>query len=107
MDYPDYNDGGLLCANLDGSDIKTVVPKCSSHTPKQCVIHQEAQKVYFTWKVESDYKDQNPWYVGIAISKKLGKIFWSPKGFPKASVGRILSSDLELPQGMLDLSIPW
>lgn len=132
MGYPDYNDGELLSADLDGSDIRSVVPKGSTHTPKQCVIDQEAQKVYFSdreglrvmrvdidgsnlqtlvqtgdWKVESDYKDQTRWCVGIAISKKLGKMFWSQKGFSKASVGRIFSADLEMPQGILLLPSAW
>ena len=41
------------------------------------------------------------WCVGIAISRRLGNVFWSQKGFSKAGTGRIFSANLEMPAGAM------
>lgn len=124
MGNPGGNDGAIYSANLDGSDIKTVVPTGKVHTPKQCTIDQKAKKLYFcdreglrvmrvnldgsgleTLVQTGDWErdgsdDQTKWCVGITVSQKQQKIFWTQKGFSKANTGRILSASLDVPKGM-------
>lgn len=124
MGTPNKNDGAVYSANLDGSDVKTVIPSGDTHTPKECVIDQDARKLYFCdreglrvmrvnldgseletlvktgdWENSSDGGDQMKWCVGIAVSRKLGRFYWTQKGFSKASQGRILSAKIDMPQG--------
>lgn len=40
MGHPKENDGAVQSANLDGSDVKYVVPPGKVHTPKQLTIDQ-------------------------------------------------------------------
>lgn len=126
MGNPAENDGAIYSAALDGSDIKVVVAAGSVHTPKECLIDQEGNKLYFCdreglrvmrvnldgsdletliqngdWKDANEQHDQTKWCVGITISKKLGKIYWTQKGYSKSSSGRIFSAGLEIPKGAL------
>ena len=41
------NNGSIQSANLDGSDVQYVLAPGEVHTPKQMVIDQEANKIYF------------------------------------------------------------
>ena len=125
MGNPVANDGAVYSAKLDGSDIQTLVPPAAVHTPKQCVVDQHTKKLYFTdregmrvmrvdldgsnhetlvqngdWKVDTDrMTDQRNWCVGITLSHKLGKFFWTQKGFSKSGTGRIFCANMEMPQG--------
>jgi hypothetical protein len=126
MGNPTQNDGAIYSAALNGSDMKLVLKPGDAHTPKECVIDQEGSKLYFCdreglrvmrvnldgseletliqtgdWKEANDQHDQTKWCVGIAISKKLGKIYWTQKGYSKGSGGRIFSAGLEMPKGAL------
>jgi hypothetical protein len=47
MGIPSANDGIVQSCKLDGSDIETVIPTGSVHTPKQLIIDQENDKLYF------------------------------------------------------------
>jgi hypothetical protein len=124
MGSPKANDGTVYSADLDGSDRVVVVKSGDVHTPKECVIDQEAQKLYFCdreglrvmrvnldgsdletliqtgdWKSESESADQDKWCVGIAVSRKLNKIYWTQKSYSKAGAGKIFSAGLEIPKG--------
>ncbi|KAF2720982.1 hypothetical protein K431DRAFT_303837 [Polychaeton citri CBS 116435] len=125
MGVPPKNDGSVWSAKLDGSDIKTVVPSGQVHTPKQLHIDQEANKLYFCdreglrvmrcnldgsdleaiiqtgdWQKEEEMKqDGTYWPVGITVSKKLNKFFWTQKGGAKANTGRIFAASIDMPQG--------
>lgn len=125
MGSPGNNDGAVYSAKLDGSDIETVIPVGKVHTPKQLHIDAKERKLYFCdreglrihrsnldgseheiivqtgdWKVETDkVRDQTYWPVGVTVSSKLNKIFWTQKGGSKAQQGRILSAALNLPAG--------
>ncbi|RMZ78005.1 hypothetical protein DV737_g4122, partial [Chaetothyriales sp. CBS 132003] len=125
MGTPSANDGSIQSSNLDGSDVKYVVKPGEVHTPKQTFIDQDANKIYYcdreglrVWRCNLDgtgqevifksgdwqkepEKGANPtyWPVGIAISKKLNKFFWTQKGHSKASEGRIFAASLDLPAG--------
>ena len=119
------NGGSIQSANLDGSDVQYVLKPGQIHTPKQMVIDQESNKIYVCdreglrvmrcnldgseletlyrtgdWEKEPEkMKDGKNWPVGISVSKKLGKFFWTQKGQSKANEGRIFSANLQMPEG--------
>jgi hypothetical protein len=119
------NDGAIYSAKLDGSDGKTVIKAGDVHTPKQLHIDKINKKLYFCdreglrvhrsnldgsdheiliqtgdWETEKDkVHDQTNWCVGVTVSPKLGKFFWTQKGFPKGSKGRIFSANIDMPSG--------
>ena len=124
MGSPKANDGTVYSAELDGSDRRVVVKSGNVHTPKECVIDQKAQKLYFCdreglrvmrvnldgsgletliqtgdWKNETETADQDKWCVGIAVSRKLDKIYWTQKSYSKAGTGKIYSAGLDIPKG--------
>lgn len=125
MGNPSENDGTVLSARLDGSDMQTIVTHGHVHTPKQIHIDQEAKKLYFcdreglrvmrcnldgseletilqTSDRESEpdnAKAQHNWPVGVTVSKRLKRFFWTQKGASKASDGRIYSASLDMPSG--------
>jgi hypothetical protein len=47
MGIPNKNDGMVQSRKLGGSDIQTIVPSGSVHTPKQLIIDQEHDMLYF------------------------------------------------------------
>ncbi|KAH8169794.1 3-hydroxyacyl-CoA dehydrogenase, NAD binding domain-containing protein [Sarocladium implicatum] len=125
MGVPSRNDGAVYSACLDGSDIQTVIPSGEIHTPKQLHIDQDSGKIYVAdreglrvhrcnldgsqheviiqagdyTKEPEKVKDQTNWPVGIAVSRKLGKIFWTQKGPSKSMQGRIFSAGIDSPAG--------
>ncbi|QGI88580.1 hypothetical protein CEK25_003536 [Fusarium fujikuroi] len=125
MGYPPNNDGAVYSAKLDGSDIRTVVPRGRVHTPKQLHISQGSKKIYFcdreglrihrcnldgseheilvqTGDFAQEFDkaaDQTNWPVGITVSENLGKVFWTQKGPSKGNDGRIFSTSTDIPEG--------
>jgi 3-hydroxyacyl-CoA dehydrogenase len=125
MGNPSKNDGTVLSAKLDGSDVQTVIASGKVHTPKQLHIDQEAKKLYFCdreglrvmrsnldgsehetliqlgdWESEPEKAQiQSNWPVGITVSRKSNKFMWSQKGGSKASDGTIYAASLDLPAG--------
>ena len=123
MGNPAKNDGSIQFANLDGSDSKYLVKPGVVHTPKQLTIANDQiyvsdreglrvhrfnldgsnHQVLFQsgdWEKEPEKsRDGRYWPVGIAVSKKLHKFFWTQKGQSKANEGRIFSAGLEFPEG--------
>ncbi|KAH7014561.1 uncharacterized protein B0I36DRAFT_338893 [Microdochium trichocladiopsis] len=124
MGVPGDNDGAVYSARLrDGGDIRTVIPVGKVHTPKQLHIDAVSGKIYFCdreglrvhrcdldgsrheilvqtgdWETEPDkVADPRNWPVGIAVSSRLGRMFWTQKGPSKGFQGRIFSAPLELP----------
>lgn len=119
------NDGAIYSAKLDGSDGKVVIKAGDVHTPKQLHVDKVNRKLYFCdreglrvhrsnldgsdheiliqtgdWENEKDkIEDQTNWCVGVTVSPKLGKFFWTQKGFPKMSKGRIFSANIDMPSG--------
>ena len=116
-------DGSVLSAKLDGSDVREVIPKGAVHTPKQLVIDEPNQKLYFCdregmgihrcdtdggnhetivlrgdWKT-GDMADLTRWCVGITIDSQNGKFYWTQKGPPKMNQGRIFRANFEMPFG--------
>jgi len=124
MGIPTANDGIVQSCKLDGSDIQTVIPTGSVHTPKQLIIDQENDKLYFCdreglrvmranldgsqheviikngdWNNKEDAENQLNWPVGISVNKKEGKFYWTQKGLSKGGKGRIFRANLEMPKG--------
>jgi hypothetical protein len=124
MGIPSANDGIVQSCKLDGSDIQTVIESGSVHTPKQLIIDQENDKLYFCdreglrimrcnldgsqhevivkrgdWAKKEDAENQLNWPVGISINKKEGKFYWTQKGLSKGGKGRIFRANIEIPKG--------
>jgi len=68
----------VMRANLDGSQIETLVQTGSS---------------------AADRSNQENWCVGIAVDPDRGHIYWTQKGGDDANRGRILRANLEIPEG--------
>lgn len=124
MGIPTANDGLVQSCKLDGSDIQTIIPKGSVHTPKQLVLDPTGSKLYFCdreglrvmrcnldgsehevliqtgdWHDEASMQDQTKWCVGIAVSPKENKFYWTQKGTSKGGKGRIFRASLDMPAG--------
>jgi DNA-binding beta-propeller fold protein YncE len=69
----------VMRANLDGSDIETLVDT-SQGDPRPGA-------------------DASKWCVGIAVDADAGKLYWSQKGDDNAGEGSILRASLDIPRG--------
>ena len=124
MGHIGQDDGAVLRSNLDGSDPKLLMPPGVCHTPKQIALDRSSRKVYVAdreglrihsasydgtgyevviqtgdYEVEAERNDPNLWCVGVGVSERLGKLFWTQKGPSKGSQGRVLVADLQMPPG--------
>lgn len=122
MGIPDKNDGSVMSCNLDGSDIKVIVPQGRVHTPKQLAVDQKCEKLYFadregmrvfrcnvdgsnletlikTGDWTKGIADRHLWCVGIAIAAQEGKFYWTQKGPSKGCQGRIFRASIDMPEG--------
>ncbi|KAM7186367.1 hypothetical protein V8F33_011840 [Rhypophila sp. PSN 637] len=121
-------DGSLLSANLDGSNIKTLIASGTGliTTPKQLVyVHDPTMgidKLYFcdregmsVHRINTDgsnhevlvqrrpengtNRDLTQWCVGIAVDVAGRRIYWTQKGASKANEGRIFRAGIDIPAG--------
>src|SRR6266481_7701837 len=69
----------IMRANLDGSDIETLVDTSEGDARPG--------------------RDATKWCVGIAVDHDGGKIYWTQKGGDNAGDGRIFRANLEIPEG--------
>jgi len=69
----------VMRANLDGSNIETLVDTSQGH-PRPGA-------------------DETKWCVGIAVDAEDGKLYWTQKGADNSGQGRIFRANIELPQG--------
>ncbi len=118
------HDGSVHSANIDGSDVQTLLAPGAVHTPKQLVVDDNSCKVYFcdregmsiqrcafdgsqheilirTGRLDSaEHRgDMTRWCVGIAIDTVRGYVYWTQKGPSKAGRGRIFRAGIDLPAG--------
>ena len=116
------DDGSVMRANLDGSNVITIVPVGGTFTPKQLKLDPKNRKLYWsdregmrimranldgskvetlvvTGYGESDRKDASHWCVGIALDVEGGKLYWTQKGGDNSHNGTIKRANLELPKG--------
>ncbi|KAF9766390.1 hypothetical protein IL306_001219 [Fusarium sp. DS 682] len=118
MGIPGAQDGAVHSANLDGTDVRTLLSS-GINTPKQLCLDTQDQKVYFSDRegcavyrcnydgsalealVRTSSSEQPgnvmDWCVGIAISPFRGKFYWTQKGPSKGGKGRIFCGDLASP----------
>jgi len=117
------NDGSIDRANLDGSNITSIVPTGGTFTPKQLQLDKKNGKLYWCDRegmrvmrcnldgskieilVDTSQGDARPgpdatkWCVGIALDVGDGKLYWTQKGSDNAGQGRIFRANLEVPKG--------
>ncbi|KAF4497573.1 alcohol dehydrogenase [Fusarium agapanthi] len=124
MGNPSANDGAVFSCNLDGTDLKEIVPQGLVHTPKQLTVDNTNSKLYFAdregmriircnfdgsdlqvlvqtgdWQVDEDMLDPKRWCVGITVSPPTGKFYWTQKGPSKGGKGRILRANIDFQPG--------
>ncbi|KAH6867383.1 hypothetical protein B0T10DRAFT_419877 [Thelonectria olida] len=124
MGIPSQNDGAVLSCNLDGTEVKEIVPQGSVHTPKQLTVDNENSKLYFAdregmrvtrcnfdgsdlevlvesgnWEDEREKSDSTKWCVGVTVSPSTGKFYWTQKGPSKGSKGRIYRANTDFQSG--------
>jgi hypothetical protein len=125
MGAPADNDGSVRRANLDGSEVTTVVPMGSTYTPKQLKLDVTAKKLYWSdregMRIQRAGLDgsgletlvtvasgasarQNAanWCVGLALDVAHGFVYWTQKGADNAMVGSIRRAPLQMPAGESD-----
>ncbi|KAJ5757140.1 Dehydrogenase multihelical [Penicillium nucicola] len=118
------HDGSVWSANLNGGDVKCMVPVGKVHTPKQLVAVESRRQIYFcdregTSIHRCDYDGSNHvillqrrvdssmnlldqmtnWCVGVSVDAKRGILYWTQKGPSKAGRGQIFSAGLDIPAG--------
>ncbi|KAJ5178048.1 Dehydrogenase multihelical [Penicillium coprophilum] len=123
MGIPGKSDGAVYSANVDGTDIKTLVAPGSINTPKQLALDSEAQAVYFSDRegcrvyrcafdgsnlevlIDKTGRDMtaaqlvSAWCVGVAVNPSQGKFYWTQKGPSKGGEGRIFCANIATPEG--------
>ena len=123
MGNPTHNDGSLMRADLDGGNVKTIVPEGATFTPKQLQIDTKAGRLYWCDRegmrimrasldgskletlIDTSQGDSRPgpdptkWCVGIALDTQRGHIYWTQKGADNAGQGRILRAGINIPTG--------
>ncbi|KAJ5932151.1 hypothetical protein N7516_006640 [Penicillium verrucosum] len=123
MGIPGQPDGAVYSANVDGTDIETVVAPGNLNTPKQLAIDSVAQTVYFCDRegcrvyrcafdgsdlevlIDNTGRDLTPaervsdWCVGVAVNPSQGKFYWTQKGPSKGGEGRIFCANITTPGG--------
>lgn len=116
------DDGSIMRSDLDGKNVKTIVPVGGTFTPKQLKLDTVNRKLYWsdregmrvmranldgssvetlviTGAGDADRKDASRWCVGIAVDIHGGKLYWSQKGSDNAGKGTIKRASLDMPAG--------
>jgi hypothetical protein len=123
MGNPSHNDGSIMRADLDGANVKTIIPEGATFTPKQLQFDRKNRKLYWcdregmrVMRVNLDGSkletlvdtsagesrpgaDQTKWCVGIALDTQRRHIYWTQKGPDNAGRGRIFRAGMEIPKG--------
>ena len=116
MGTPGKPDGAIYSADLDGSNIKTIIAPGHINTPKQLALDPANETIYFCDRegrsvLRCGYDESHlvkvidngtcgsednvlDWCVGVALSPSLGKLFWTQKGPSKGGKGRLFSANL-------------
>jgi hypothetical protein len=118
------DNGYILRSDLDGTNVKAIVPMGGTHTPKQMKLDAAHGKIYWcdregmrvmranvdgsdietlvTTAAASASADMSNWAVGIALDLTGGKLYWTQKGpGPSGGTGQgsIRRAALEIPTG--------
>jgi hypothetical protein len=115
------NDGSIIRANLDGTNLTTIVPSGGTHTAKQLQLDKKNRKLYWcdregmrvmrvnldgsnietvieTGHDDEERRDARNWCVGIALDVDRGHIYWTQKGPDNAGQGRIFRAGIDIPK---------
>jgi sugar lactone lactonase YvrE len=116
------NDGYIMRAKLDGSEVTEIVPPGGCWTPKQCKLDLAGRKIYWSDRegmavsrcnldgtgVERIVATGNPvtakgqqqlWCVGIALDLQRRQVYWTQKGGDNAGEGLIRRCSMDMPHG--------
>lgn len=117
-------DGSVWTADMDGSQIRCLIPKGQVHTPKQISVLDSRKQVYFcdregtsihrvafdgtqheilmqrrtTLDIQLSEKMRS-WCVGIALDDEHGVMYWTQKGPSKGGRGQIYRAGLDISPG--------
>ncbi|KAK7041989.1 3-hydroxyacyl-CoA dehydrogenase [Favolaschia claudopus] len=119
---PGDDDGSISRANIDGSNITTIVPVGATRTPKQLVLDttnehlywcdreggriqrcaldgSALETLYISASTPAEHKNQRTWCVGVTLDLERGLVYWTQKGGSKGGNGRIFRAGMNLPAG--------
>jgi hypothetical protein len=123
MGNPTKNDGSIERADLDGQNLKTIIPEGGTFTPKQLHLEKKAAKLYWCDRegmrvmranldgsdietlVDTSNGDPRPGTdqtkicVGITVDPDRGQFYWTQKGPDNAGKGRIFRAKIDIPKG--------
>jgi hypothetical protein len=127
MGSPSANDGAIMRANLDGTNLRTLVPAGGTWTPKQMKLDLAGGQMYWsdregmrvmranldgsnvealvtTGQTDADRMDASRWCVGIALDVAGGYVYWSQKGPTDGYVGSLRRALLAIPAGQTSVN---
>jgi hypothetical protein len=127
MGVPSANDGFIMRSNLDGTNVKTLVPAGGTYTPKQIKLDLAGGKMYWsdregmrvmranldgssietlvtTGQTDTDRMDNSRWCVGIALDLARGFFYWSQKGPANGQVGTLRRAHIAMPSGQTSVT---
>jgi DNA-binding beta-propeller fold protein YncE len=116
------DDGSIMRADLDGSNVTAIVPPGGTFTAKQLTIDTRNRKLYWSDRegmrvqrvnfdgtgletlVEIATGDEARlnaanWAVGVAIDVDRGHLYWTQKGGDNEGVGSIRRAGIDIPAG--------
>lgn len=117
-------DGTVWSANLDGSEVRCLIPRGHVRTPKQIATIDSREQLFFCDREGSsvhrcNYDGSNhvilvqrhadlganlldamlQYCVGVAIDEERGLMYWTQKGPSKGGRGRIFVANIDIPEG--------
>jgi hypothetical protein len=127
MGSPSADDGFVMRANLDGSNVTTLVPAGGTYTPKQMRVDAAGAKLYWSdregmriQRANADGSnvetlvtvatgatarmDAGNWCVGMAVDDAGGWFYWTQKGGDNAGVGSIRRAHIAMPAGQTSVN---
>jgi hypothetical protein len=116
------DDGSIVRADLDGSNVTTIVPEGGTFTAKQLTLDARNGKLYWSDRegmrvmranldgtgvetlveiASGDAARENAanWAVGVAVDVGRGHFYWSQKGGDNEGVGSIRRAGIDIPPG--------
>ena len=123
MGDPKADNGEIIRSDLDGSNVRTIIPPGVTYTPKQLQIERASRMLYWSdregmrvMRAHLDGSgvevlvdtsggaprpgaDATKWCVGMAIDPVDSTMYWTQKGGDNAGQGRILRAPLQCPSG--------
>ncbi len=127
MGSPSADDGFVMRANLDGSNVTTLVAAGGTYTPKQMRVDAAGAKLYWSdregMRVQRSNADGSNvetlvtvatgatarmdagnWCVGMALDDAGGWFYWTQKGGDNAGVGSIRRAHIAMPAGQTSVN---